>query len=150
MLNLQSRSMKHHLASLIGVVLIGGLGIAQQTETPKKPSVPPPSVAPQEGATPESPPPGRTVRRAPRGRLPAYFSAIVSQKQRGQIYTVQAQYSEKINTLRMQINQLLAERDRKVDSVLTPEQLSDVNERRAAATARRKSRRAGPLNSVNQ
>ena len=147
MLNQRLLSMKHLLVPLVGALLIAGPGVAQQTESPTRPASP--SVAPQTGDTPKSPPSEKRVSQPPRGRLPAYFAALVSQTQRGKIYAVQAQYNQKVSTLRMQITQLLAERDRDVDGVLSPEQLSKVNEKRKVAAVRRKSRRSGPFNSAN-
>ena len=146
MLNLRLRSMKHLWVPLVGALLIAGPGGAQQTETPTKPATP--SATPQTRSTPTSALPEKQVVSPFRGRLPAYFAAVVSRKQRSKIYAVQAQYNQKLTALRMQITQLLAERDREVDSVLTPEQLSEVNGKRKAAAERRKSRRSDALGST--
>lgn len=75
-----------------------------------------------------------------RPRLPAYFSAVVTTDQRKEIYDVQATYHEKLVALEEQIAKLKADRDKEVDAVLTAEQLVEVNEKRAAAAAKRKSR----------
>ena len=90
-----------------------------------------------------------SVRRPPRGRLPAYFSAVVSQQQRTRIYEIQKLYNDKVATMRLQIQQLLGQRDKEVDDVLTPDQLAQVALKRQAAETRRQSRlqrRANPGN----
>ena len=147
MLNLQLRSLALLLAPVLGVLLLSGVGVAQRRETSDVSTKP---VTTQAQSAPESPPPAKAVRRQPRGRLPAYFSAVVSQKQRGQIYGIQSQFNERLAALRVQIDQLLAERDKEVDGVLTPEQLADVNKKRQAAAARRKSRRPSPVDTANE
>lgn len=76
-----------------------------------------------------------------RGRLPAYFSAVVTSEQRKEIYRLQATYHEKLAALEEQIDKLKADRDKDVDEVLTVEQLAQVNKKRAVAAAKRKSRR---------
>jgi hypothetical protein len=75
-----------------------------------------------------------------RGRLPAYFAAIVSTEQRQKVYDLQAAYAEKIAALEEQIAQLVGQRDKDVDAVLTPEQSAEVSRKRAEAAAKRKAR----------
>lgn len=72
-----------------------------------------------------------------RGRLPAYFSRVVSQKQREQIYTIQGGYADQLSKLEMQIRELEAARDKEVREVLTPAQKKQVDAMMAAAKARR-------------
>ena len=79
-------------------------------------------------------------RAKPRGRLPAYFAAVVSPEQRAAVYSIQAKYSKQIEDLERQIDELTAARDQEVDGVLTPEQLEKVNAKRAEAEAKRASR----------
>ena len=73
-----------------------------------------------------------------RGRLPAYFSAVVSPEQRKAVYALQAKYAEQMTSLEAQIATLKTQRNKEVDAVLKPEQLEQVNKRRAAAAERRK------------
>ncbi len=80
-------------------------------------------------------------RAKPRGRLPAYFSAVVSPEQRKEVYTLQAKYAEQMVALTTQIAALKTQRDKEVDAVLKPEQLEQVNKKRAAAAERRKGRK---------
>jgi len=75
-----------------------------------------------------------------RGRLPNYFSAVVTPKQREEIYRLQGEYAAKIAELEAQLEMLLAERDKAVDDVLEPEQLATVNKQRDEAKKRRDAR----------
>ena len=75
----------------------------------------------------------------PRGRLPAYFSTVVTSKQREEVYTVQAKYSKQLEDLEKQIAALRAEMLKEVDAVLTPEQLAEVKKKRNEAAAKKKS-----------
>ena len=64
-----------------------------------------------------------------RGRLPMYYGDVVSQKQREQIYGIQAKYADQIEQLQKQLDELKASRDAEVEAVLTPEQQAKVKER---------------------
>ena len=75
-----------------------------------------------------------------RGRLPAYFAAVVTPQQRKMIYEIQAKYNGQISELEGQIESLRGERDKEVDGVLSPEQLAEVNKKREAAKQRRGAR----------
>ena len=80
-----------------------------------------------------------------RQRLPAYFSKVVTAKQRQQIYVIQAGYRKQVERLQEQLSQLLRQRDQEVDLVLSPDQLQQVQTLRAAAAARRKHRRSAQV-----
>ena len=82
------------------------------------------------------------IAKSPRGRLPAYFSEFVSAEQRQKVYQIQAGYESKISDLERQIAELRKQRDKDVDSVLSPEQLAEVQKKRAVAAAKRKARAA--------
>lgn len=77
-----------------------------------------------------------------RGRLPAYFSAVVTTKQREEVYRIQARVQQQIDELRQKIAALETARNKEVDAVLDPDQLAEVNKKRAAAAERRRTRRA--------
>jgi hypothetical protein len=77
-----------------------------------------------------------------RGRLPNYYRHVVDEKQRETIYKVQEEYAAKIDALRKQLETLIAERDAKVEAVLTPEQRKEVERLREEARAKRAKRRA--------
>ncbi len=72
-----------------------------------------------------------------RGRLPAYYKHVVSEKQRKEIYGIQKGYAEKIHALRTQIMELLRQRDGDVSAVLTDEQQVRVAKLVEDAKARR-------------
>jgi hypothetical protein len=75
-----------------------------------------------------------------RGRLPAYFAAVVSQQQREEIYRIQARVQEQIDKMLQQIADLEKARDEEIDRVLSPEQLEEVKKKRMAAEQRRRER----------
>lgn len=81
-------------------------------------------------------------RAKPRGRLPAFFAAVVTKDQREEIYAIQAKFNAQIEKLQQQLAALRAERDKAIDAVLTPEQLAEVNKKREEAAKRRSSRRS--------
>lgn len=102
------------------------VGTAQET--------PPP--APATGETPASTAPAdpAPVKKS-RGRLPAYYGKVVTDKQREDIYSIQAKFNEQIAKLQEQLAELTAQRDAEVEKVLTDEQKAEVarlkNERKA-------------------
>jgi TolA-binding protein len=77
------------------------------------------------------------TRAKPRGRLPAYYSQVVSNVQREKIYTIQQSYSERIEALQAQLQDLQSKMQGEIRGVLTPEQQKKVEELTEAA---RKSR----------
>lgn len=72
-----------------------------------------------------------------RGRLPAYYSKVVSEEQRSQIYEIQEGYAAQIEKVRMQLDELYEQRESEIASVLSPEQLKEIAAMAAAARARR-------------
>ena len=74
------------------------------------------------------------------GRLPTYFAAVVSQKQREAIYEVQADYAAQLEELQAQVDALIADRDREVEAVLSAEQLAEVTKKREEAKKKRAAR----------
>jgi Spy/CpxP family protein refolding chaperone len=75
-----------------------------------------------------------------RGRLPRYYGQVVDEKQRQQIYDIQRKYHARDFTLRMQLEQLRAQRDREIEAVLSPEQKEALKMLLAEAAQRRASR----------
>ncbi len=73
----------------------------------------------------------------PRGRLPAYFSSVVNEKQREAVYGIQEKYQKQLEDLQKQLDALTAQRDKEIDEVLTPEQLTEVNKKREEAAKKR-------------
>ena len=88
----------------------------------------------------ESPGKQAPAKRTLRGRLPAYFAAVVTRKQREEIYRIQARLQDEIDLLRQQINDLETARAEEVDAVLQPEQMEEVKKKRIAADERRRAR----------
>jgi len=72
-----------------------------------------------------------------RGRLPAYYSKVVTAEQREQIYEIQEGYAAQIEKLRMQLDELYEQRESEIAGVLTSEQLKEIAAMAAAARARR-------------
>lgn len=69
----------------------------------------------------------------PRGRLPNYYSKVVTSEQREEIYKLQATYNAQIEELQKQIVDVTKKRDEEVRGVLSPEQQKQVDELTAAA-----------------
>ncbi|MBL9124846.1 MAG: hypothetical protein JNG90_14510 [Planctomycetaceae bacterium] len=84
----------------------------------------------------------KAPRAQPRGRLPAYYAKVVTEQQREQVYQVQAEYENQIDTLEAKILELEKKRDDAVRALLTPEQRRQVDQLAAAAKAERDERRA--------
>jgi hypothetical protein len=77
-----------------------------------------------------------------RRRLPPYYARVVDEKQREAIYAIQDEYAPRIEELQKQLDALIAERDAKIEEVLTPEQREQVKQLAAEAQQRRKQRRS--------
>lgn len=69
--------------------------------------------------------------------MPAYFGDVVNQKQRDEIYKIQAAYEEQLASLRMQLKAVVAKRDAEIHGVLTPEQHTQIQRMAAEAKAER-------------
>jgi len=109
------------LASLAITLAVGETPtFGQEKDVPKK-------TAPQERKAKEF-----------RGRLPAYYGKVVDKKQREAIYAIQKEYFTQIRDLRAQLDALTEERNERISAVLTPEQLKEVEDFKAAAAAKRK------------
>ncbi len=74
----------------------------------------------------------------PRGRLPNHFGKLgISEEQRTRIYSIQADYDERIDELLSQIEELVTTRDADIDAVLTEGQRARLRELRSEARNRR-------------
>lgn len=73
-----------------------------------------------------------------KGRLPPYFSAVVTPELREKIYAIQAEYDPKISQLRKELEALTKQRDEKIYDLLTPEQKKKIEELKAAARTSKK------------
>ncbi len=77
-------------------------------------------------------------RKKARGRLPAHYTKVVSQKQRTEIYGIQAKYAEQMAALTAQLKELTKTRDAEVAGVLSDEQRAEVEKAKSDAAAARK------------
>jgi hypothetical protein len=84
---------------------------------------------------------GKQAKKAPvKGRLPAYYSQIVTESQRQRIYQIQANYNPKIESLQAQIEALEAQRDEEMRAVLSPDQKRRLDARIAEAQAKKEAK----------
>ncbi|HLA86231.1 MAG TPA: hypothetical protein VJL29_15695 [Thermoguttaceae bacterium] len=116
-----SRLVSLLLASLLLIVLCG------------------PAMAQKDNAGAKADPPKAAV--PLKGRLPAHFRTVVTDEQRQKIYAVQQEYDPRIRKLREQLKTLTAERNAKIDALLTPEQRKKIADLKAAAKEKRKQAR---------
>ena len=77
-------------------------------------------------------------RKAPRGRLPNFYTQVVNGEQRETIYNIQSKFTPQIEKLEAEIEALKAKMNEEVEKVLTPEQKKRVDDLRAEAEAKRK------------
>jgi len=75
--------------------------------------------------------------RKPAARLPNYYKDVVTEEQREKILAIQKEYTAKIDPLRKELEKLTAERDEKIEAVLTPQQKQELEKIKAAAKAAR-------------
>jgi hypothetical protein len=66
----------------------------------------------------------------PRGRLPRYFSSLVDDKQRVEIYQIQTSYREKMQELEAELAKLELAQMSEIERALSTEQLKKLNELR--------------------
>ena len=88
--------------------------------------------------TPESTPAKTTKAKRHRGEhLPLYYKGVVTEDQKPQIYSIQDEYTPKLKALKEQLKTLTAERDAKLDALLTADQKAKVQAKREEAQAKR-------------
>ena len=124
------------------LVLLANVAVAQEgtKEVAKKATGD--SVSEQDaktsgGTTAEKTEAGKKPRKKPRGRLPTYFSRVVTEKQRSEIYDIQAKYADQIAALKKQLDELAETRDTEVDKVLSDEQRAEVTKLRNARAGKK-------------
>lgn len=69
---------------------------------------------------------GLKLEKAIRPRLPNGFGPIVNPAQKEKIYSIQSEYNPLIAMLELRITLLKMERDAKIETVLTPNQLEKI------------------------
>ena len=115
------------LVTLLLMALWTASAAAQDPPPPGAAETPPPAAAAENGAA-----------KKPRGRLPAYYGKVVTDKQREEIYAIQAKFNEEIAKLQEQLETLSTKRDTEIEKVLTDEQRAEI----ARFKSERKARRA--------
>jgi hypothetical protein len=78
----------------------------------------------------------------PSGRLPPYYKDVVDDKQRDQIYSIQAEYADRIERLKRQLAELEEQRDGRIEAVLTPQQKAKVEAARAEAKSKKAAKKS--------
>jgi hypothetical protein len=73
-----------------------------------------------------------------RGRLPAYYTDIVTADQRQKIYDLQSKYAKQIDALNEQLDALQRQRDGEIESLLTADQKEKLKKARDDGAAKRK------------
>ncbi len=114
------------ISALLLATMLATTGAAQ--EPPKK-GVAAPPAKPAANATKD--------RKKLRGRLPAYYGKVVSEKQRKEIYEVQAKFNEQIEKLKEQLVSLTSQRNTEVEKILTDEQRTEIAKLKEARRSRR-------------
>lgn len=124
---------------ILGAMAIGGASalLADQALAAEPAAAAAPGDAASPSATAEKKPSSRRTKgekpAKPRGRLPAYFSAVVTAELREKIYAIQAEYEPKISKLRQELDALTKDRDEKINALLSPEQKKKIEDLKAAA-----------------
>ena len=68
--------------------------------------------------------------------MPAYYGKVVTDKQREQIYEIQAKFNEQIAKLQEQLTTLSTKRDAEIEQVLTDEQRAEIARLKSERKAR--------------
>ncbi|MBL9090270.1 MAG: hypothetical protein JNL96_03545 [Planctomycetaceae bacterium] len=95
-------------ATIAVLTLAGTLQLQAADEKPAKPAAKP------------------TAKIDRRGPIPVYYGRVVAPDQKESIYAIQDKYQAQIAPLAAQIKALMAQRDKEIEAVLTPEQLTKV------------------------
>lgn len=113
---------------ILGLTVAGGAAVSTLAA-----DAPPVAAQPKMAAT---------AAKEPRGRLPNFYSQVVSEKQKEEIYSIQSEYEAKLDELVRQVVAIKAERDAMIEQTLTPEQQKEIAQLRAESEQRRAERRA--------
>lgn len=85
-------------------------------------------------AAPAKPAVSKSTETARRKPLPSFYGQIgVTDNQRAQLYSVQDSYEVTLEKLRQELKSMTAERDAKLEAILTPGQRTRLKELREAA-----------------
>ena len=83
-----------------------------------------------------------TIEKKITGRLPNGYANVVTNAQRDDIYKIQKEYAEVIERLKLRIQMLESERNKKIDALLTEEQVEKVKRSQKERSATRRSNAA--------
>ena len=86
----------------------------------------------------EGKPAPRETSKTLHGRLPPYYSRVVTPQQRKKIYEIQAEYRPKIKIARARLNALINEQKEKIAEVLSTEQKLKLAEIKKLAKMKKK------------
>lgn len=75
-----------------------------------------------------------------RGRLPNFYTRVVTPQQREQIYEIQQGYAEEIEALRAKLAAIESKMNEEIEGVLDTDQLEQVKKLQAEAAQRRQNR----------
>lgn len=124
--------MRQRFASM---VVVAGLALALGTQLPVE------STVGQEKAAAQAAP--AKVAKKPAGRLPAQYGKLgLSDEQRYEIYSVQANYRKQIDELQKQIDSLKTKQSSEIEAVLTADQKKKLDELLDAAKKAAEARRS--------
>jgi capsule polysaccharide export protein KpsE/RkpR len=87
---------------------------------------------------------GRIIKKVRKGRLPNYYTDVVTEKQREDIYKIQEEYKPKIDALKTQLDALNKEMNDKISALLTAEQKKKVEDAAAAAAKAKSAKEEKP------
>ena len=73
-----------------------------------------------------------------KGRLPAYYADIVTEKQRTEIYAIQDKYAKEIAGLNEQLGAVTKKRDGEIEKLLNAEQKEKLKKSQDEAAAKKK------------
>ena len=79
-----------------------------------------------------------SAKKEPRGRLPQYYSDVVTEEQRTEIYAIQSKHEAEIESLEKQLEAAKSALMEEIEGVLSPSQLKKVREQKEAAGEKRK------------
>jgi len=81
---------------------------------------------------------GQEKEKKAKGRLPAYYTDIVTDQQRAAIYLIQAKYQAKVTALNEQLLEIAKQQNDEIENVLTAEQKQMLKKAQEAGAAKRK------------
>ena len=82
----------------------------------------------------------KVTRKEARGRLPAYYKAVVTEEQKAKIYAVQTKYAAQIEDLQSQLQTLRLKQNEEIEALLSKEQLDKITTLKAESDSKRKKR----------